>query len=375
MTESFSGMEREVQKIISSHAAPAELSAEQLDIRHACETSFHEFLKHSWCQIEPTEFQDNWHIEMLADHFSALASGQIRRLMICTPPRVGKSTIANVAFPSFLWCQNPQYDPVTKQTDESHAIAVSKYGLRGPGIKTIGISYSMSLSSRDSRQMRRLVESNWYQQLWGDRVQISSDMSAILLFGNTAGGTRQSLSITSQITGTGADLIICDDPINVSKVDSPGVRENVIKVWSDVLQSRQNDINKSGIVLIQQRSHQRDLAGYLLDGDKGWTIANVDGRRVISGWTKVILPMRYEPDHSTPVSTAVISKDGLPWTDPRSEPGELLWPSRFPADKLDELYDGMTSHAIASQYQQNPVPREGAIYKKTWFENIIGFFA
>jgi len=53
------------------------------------------------------------------------------------------------------------------------------------------------------------------------------------------------------------------------------------------------------------------------------------------------------------------------WTDPRTEPGELMWAERFPT----EVIDGYKTRPVvwAGQYQQRPAPAEGDLFKRQWF--------
>jgi predicted phage terminase large subunit-like protein len=90
-------------------------------------------------------------------------------------------------------------------------------------------------------------------------------------------------------------------------------------------------------VLIMQRVHTDDLAG----------------RCLASGaWERLILPMR--------------QTKRTQWArDPRKEPGELLWPSRFPETKVRELEVALRAEASA-QLQQDPTPLEGGIVSESW---------
>ena len=41
------------------------------------------FIKEAWGTIEPNrEYNDNWHIDAIADHLQAVANGDIKRLII-----------------------------------------------------------------------------------------------------------------------------------------------------------------------------------------------------------------------------------------------------------------------------------------------------
>src|SRR5208337_3826512 len=52
------------------------------------------------------------------------------------------------------------------------------------------------------------------------------------------------------------------------------------------------------------------------------------------------------------------------WTDPRTEEGEPYWPERFPPAAMEELRRVKGAYAWASQYQQRPEIRGGAIFKR-----------
>src|SRR5262249_30281529 len=51
----------------------------------------------------------------------------------------------------------------------------------------------------------------------------------------------------------------------------------------------------------------------------------------------------------------------------RRAAGELLHPEREPRDVLDQLKIDMGSHTFSAQYQQQPVPPEGALIQWSWF--------
>lgn len=54
----------------------------------------------------------------------------------------------------------------------------------------------------------------------------------------------------------------------------------------------------------------------------------------------------------------------LGWTDPRKEPGELLWGQRFGSMELDDLKRSLGSYAAAGLLQQRPSPAEGGMLKR-----------
>ena len=70
--------------------------------------------------------------------------------------------------------------------------------------------------------------------------------------------------------------------------------------------------------------------------------------------------MRYE-GHNTPLSV-------LGHVDPRTEPGELLFPDRFSEAQVLELEKALGSYGTAGQLQQRPAPRGGGIFKDEWWQ-------
>jgi hypothetical protein len=96
--------------------------------------------------------------------------------------------------------------------------------------------------------------------------------------------------------------------------------------------------------VIQQRTHQADLTGHLLEQ---------------GGWTHLCLPAEFE-------RRTVIS---LPPTD-RSivkQEGDLLWPDREGRAELVAAKHRLGSFGYASQYLQNPIARGGNMFKEEWF--------
>jgi hypothetical protein len=60
----------------------------------------------------------------------------------------------------------------------------------GPGVRFLCIANRESLASDHSTSCRRVIESEWYQGLWGDRYQLQPDQNAKMRFDTTCGGFR-----------------------------------------------------------------------------------------------------------------------------------------------------------------------------------------
>lgn len=260
---------------------------------------------------------------------------------------VHNSLAANVFWPAWNWAQDTGID---LSTGKPYSIIPKSW--LGAGTKFTYLSYQQELTTRDSISCRRLIDSPWYQDLFGDRFRFSHDENRTTKFTNSRGGHRLSLSIQGKITGEGADVFVIDDPHNVKDMESRVLRESTLRVWDEALPTRLNDPNWSPFVIIMQRTHERDLCGHILAKELGWT--------------HLCLPAEYEPDHPFQMKTSVKRRDGRVWSDPR-QPGEPLWKSRFTPTVLKEWKGRMSSYAVAGQLQQRPAPREGGLFKLSWF--------
>lgn len=50
--------------------------------------------------------QWNWHLDLICDRLTRLADGDIKRLLVCVPPRSLKSLLCSVIYPAWLIARN-----------------------------------------------------------------------------------------------------------------------------------------------------------------------------------------------------------------------------------------------------------------------------
>jgi predicted phage terminase large subunit-like protein len=293
------------------------------------EESLYEFLKAAWRYIDPTPWTDGWHIDAIAEHLQAVVDGQITRLIVNVPPRHGKSILTSIAFPAWTWAQ-----PLRSPTS-------------GPGVPFLFASYADKLSLRDSVRCRRLIESQWYQERWGDRFKLTTDQNTKSRFTNDQGGERLITSIGAGVTGEGGNIIVIDDPNAANEVSSEATTETTLEWWDTVMPTRLNDMSTGAYVIIQQRLGETDLTGHILEKNVG-------------EWTHLCLPARFEPNRSF-VTT-------IGWKDPRTVEGELLCPERFNDKQLTLLERTMGPYIAAGQLQQRPEPAGGGVVKREWWQ-------
>jgi len=295
-----------------------------------CEESFVDFIKLAWHVVEPgQDYVHNWHIDMIAAHLTAITDEMMiddekyyNRLLINVPPGAMKSLLTNVFWPAWEW------------------------GPRNmPHLRYVCASHGQELAIRDSTKMRRLIQSEWYQSLWGDRVTLTGDQNAKTKFENTATGFRQAVA-AGGITGARGDRVIIDDPHTVESAASDQMRSTTIDWFLQAVPTRLNNPDKSAIVVIMQRLHEEDVSGVILD--KGL------------GYDHIMLPMEYEPLRAAPTL--------LGWEDQRDALGELLFPERFPEHVVERDKRAMGPYAVSGQFQQTPTPADGGIIKRDWWQ-------
>jgi predicted phage terminase large subunit-like protein len=146
-----------------------------------------------------------------------------------------------------------------------------------------------------------------------------------------------------------------DDPNNVKDGESEVERTKTNNIIAGGWSSRVNRLDTDIKLLVQQRIHADDVSGNIMRTD-------LEGE-----WTKLILPMEYEP--ASPCRTIYLpSSVDKPWEDPRKEAGEVICPIRFSPKALKRLKQGLGSeYRIAGQLQQRPSPEKGGIFKKDYF--------
>jgi predicted phage terminase large subunit-like protein len=281
--------------------------------------NLYEFVIQGWSVLEPgTRLVPGVHLDAICAHLQAVTEGRIRNLIINVPPGHAKSLLTAVFWPAWVWI------------DHSDA-------------RWLFSTYREPLATRDSIKCRRLIESDWYQQRWGDCYQLTSDQNQKNRFENTATGYRV---VVPMFAGTGerGDYVVVDDPHSVDQAESEAARRSAIEWWNGSMVTRLNDFATGHKVVIQQRLHESDLSGDLLA--KG-------------GYEHLCLPAEFEPERRCSTS--------IGWTDPRKQTGELLWPQKVRPEDLAELKVSLGSYRYAGQYQQRPTPAGGGIFQRSWW--------
>jgi hypothetical protein len=220
------------------------------------------------------------HTRELISVLERVALGELDRVIVTMPPRMGKSLITSKLFPAWFMGRNP---------DKS----------------IIAVSYSQEFVTDFGREVRRFASERLHRAIFPECI-IAGDSDSARRFHTTQGGAYFAVGAGGPLMGRGADLLLIDDPIkNREEANSAAVRRGVQSWYESSAYTRL--MTDAAIVLIQTRWHEDDLAGWLLR------------EHASEGWVVVNFPAIAERDE-----------------DFRSE-GEALWPEKFPLETLARI--------------------------------------
>lgn len=207
-----------------------------------------------------------------------------------------------------------------------------------PDSKYIYVSYSLDLAAKHTETIRRIIQLPEYFKLFG--INICRDARGKEYFRNNFGGEVAAFGSGGGIPGRDAGMpqltrfsgaLLMDDMHKIEEAQSDTLREKVVESYQGTIEQRRRGIYVP-IIGIGQRVHEQDLAAFLLAGK--------DGHK----WKSLILPAL-------------------------DEAGNALYPEK---DTLENLLikQKFDIYNFASQYQQDPQPAGGALFKEDWFETL-----
>jgi hypothetical protein len=206
-------------------------------------------------------------------------------------------------------------------------------------MKFITASYSGELSVEHATETRRLIESSWYRELFGDSFSMTTDQNVKSRFQNDKTGYRRATSVGGTVTGQGADIIIADDPHKAEEALSEVSRESVKSWWTKTMFTRLNDQRTGVRIVVMQRLHEDDLTGHLLTN---------------SDYRHICIPLEV---------TDSLSPKGLA----ENYIDNLMFSERFDANVVSNIKKTMGTREYASQFLQQPSPDDGDILNPNWF--------
>jgi predicted phage terminase large subunit-like protein len=274
-------------------------------------------------------FQFHRLAELLIELLQQVADGQLTRLIVCTPPRHGKSQLVSRLFPAYWVSQHPEL---------FCAIA----------------SYSGELAYAHSREARH------YYRLTGHAL--SKDSAAVGNWLTPQRGGCIAAGVRGPFTGKGYNLGIIDDPYKGPEdAKSALQRERLIDWLKSVWFTRaepgltaDGELLPAAQVVVQTRWDHHDMTAWLLEQE---------AEENPEHWTVLNLPAIAEPISIAMPIPATCTK--VPdWR----QPGEPLCPERVPLAVLQRIRTRLGSYWWNALYQQRPSPAEGLLFRKGWIQ-------
>ena len=288
------------------------------------EESLEEFIRIFWNVVDPAPFKTGRHIGLMCERLEAVSAGEIARLLINVPPGHQKSLTVSVFWPAWVW-------------------------VREAWRRFVFTSYRGDLALRDADRTRELIRSPEYHERFGERYRLRFGQDVKSRYENSQRGYRFSTSV-SGIMGEGGDYVVLDDPHNVEKAESDDVRDETVRKIRLALPTRVRSLD-GAVVCMMQRLHTLDFAGVCLADERAL-------------WHHLCLPAEFEPDHPYLTRETVLPSGRVLSGDWRSEHGELLFPTLFPRERVEQLKTQLTAYGVAGQLQQRPAPRTGGVFDR-----------
>jgi len=207
-----------------------------------------------------------------------------------------------------------------------------------PDSQYLYISYGVELATKHTEMIKRIVSCKEYKELFG--VEIRTDSKAKDHFRTTSGGSIKAFGSAGGIVGHDGGLpnenrfsgaVICDDLHKIDEAHSVTMRHRIIENYRQTITQRPRS-PLVPLIVIGQRVHEDDIVNFLLSGN--------DVRK----WKTLILK----------------SID---------DAGNALYPEVNPLEQLREMQE-KSPYVFSSQFQQNPIPAGGSIFKPEWFVTL-----
>ena len=273
--------------------------------REKGQQSFMAFVKTMW-----PGFIHGRHHAVVAKKFEEIASGKLKRLIICMPPRHTKSEFASYLLPAWFLG-------------------------RFPGKKIIQCSNTAELAVGFGRKVRNLVDGETFAKVFPN-VALRQDSKAAGRWSTNQNGEYFAIGVGGTVTGKGADLLIIDDPHSEQEAalaaNDPTIYDKVYEWYSSG--PRQRLQPGGSIVIVMTRWGKRDLVGQVL---------KAEAQRGGEGWEVIEFP-------------AILPS------------GNPLWPQFWPIEELQALKSELPNQKWQAQYQQTPTSDSSAIVKREWWK-------
>ena len=281
-----------------------------------CLSDFKAYILATFKYVFRKKFIWNHHHDVMVEAIMRMWAGdpEWRNLLINMPPRYSKTEIFCI-FISWAYAHNP-------------------------ACENMHLSFADNLVRRNSLKIKTIMKSQFYRDLFACRIDPTKD--AVEEWRTLQGGLFYAASTGGQVTGSGAGavdetdedgnyrfcgMIWIDDPIKPKDAHTIR-REQINELWDETIKSRRNS-NTTPVACIMQRVHEGDFSAELL--------ADIE-----ENFQHIVMKALQEP---------------------RDEP---LWPFKHTKERLEGMRD-KNIYVFSAQYQQEPTPKGGSVFKADWW--------
>lgn len=278
---------------------------------------------------------------LVAELLEKVERGELTRLAISMPPRIGKSEEISRMFPAWAMGRDPYRQ-----------------------IPIVGYSAEFAEAEFGSK-IRRIVQSPQYRQVF-PMASLAGGSKAVGNLVFTEGGNVASVGKCGPLTGRGADIAIVDDPLkDYAEANSAKIRESLWEWFNSVLMTRL--MPGASVIIVHTRWHEDDLIGRLCDP------THPDHNpEVAKDWMYINLPAIIKDKRLADA----LKLEMKPPTDEKSisvfgnQPCSLLWPGRYPMSSYAEI-KRRSPKTYSALYDGKPSPDEGDFFKRDMIKTYL----
>lgn len=250
-----------------------------------------------------------------------------------------------------MWMGDPEWRnllinlPPRYSKTEMFCIFISWAYAHNPACENMHLSFADNLVRRNSLRIKTIMKSRFYMDLFECRIDPIKD--AVDEWRTIQGGLFYAASTGGQVTGSGAGavdetdtkgnyrfcgMIWIDDPLKPKDAHTIR-REQVNELWDETIKSRRNSVT-TPVACIMQRIHEGDFSAELIAD-------------TAEGFNHLVMKALKDDDSA-------------------------LWPMKHSVEALKAMRD-KNVYVFSSQYQQEPTPKGGTIFKSEWWTYCIEF--
>lgn len=247
------------------------------------------------------------HVQELSDALmdTVLDDDAPDRLCIVQPPRTAKSSTITLSFPFWLILMNPE-------------------------LNIIIVNYNDKLANRFGTRLRQLFIDN--EDLLASRdiyLSKAEHAKASFRFENKKGNLLGSINLVGvggTITGTDADVVICDDLIKGFKDTTQKLLDDLYEWFKEIIIPRLEPHSK--LFVLGTRWHTQDIIGRLKDN---------------------------HPEKYRFIELKALNSDGT-----------CIWPNKYTLEFFEERRNEIGDRIFEAQYQGQPLDETGDFFNLDW---------